>query len=214
MADRLADLRRRALNFDPADVDRRSGWRVDDVRRALPPEPPGDPIPGGSWETARAIARDYDFAEPSIVEGVFDREEPLENRTMLLILHFHGLRVHVGVRIANVYDESSELDGQKGRVFGWSYRTLEGHVEQGQMDWQVWKLPDSGEVLFRISAFSRPARGGNPLIRLGFRIVGRREQVRFLRLTAERMERLTRERETAVVHGAAASAAEGHLNSR
>jgi uncharacterized protein (UPF0548 family) len=192
MSDRLAELRTRGLNFDPADFAPDRGWHVDDVRRALPTEPPGDPVPGGSWERARRLARNYDFAEPSIVEGVFDREEPLENRTMLLILHFHGLRFQVGVRVGEVYDEARELDGRAGRVFGWNYRTLQGHVEQGQMDWQVWKFPETGEVLFRISSFSRPARAGNPLIRFGFRIFGRREQLRFLRLTAERMGRLTR----------------------
>jgi hypothetical protein len=190
----LAELRGRPLNFDPAGAAGESGWRADDVRRALPPEPPGDPLPGGSWEVARAIARDYDFAEPSIVEAIFDRDEPLEDRTMLLILHFYRLRIHVGVRVGDVYDEESELDGRPGRLFGWNYRTLEGHVEQGQMDWQVWKLTDTGEVLFRINSYSRAARGGNLLLGLGFRIFGRREQLRFLELTAARMARLTAER--------------------
>jgi hypothetical protein len=58
----------------------------------------------------------------------------------------------------------------------------------------VWKFPDSGEVLFRISSFSRAAGGGNPLVRIGFRLIGRRQQLRFLTLTAERMARLTEER--------------------
>jgi uncharacterized protein (UPF0548 family) len=190
----LDDLRDRPLNFDPSRRDEytpANGWYADDVRRPLPPEPPGDPVPGGSWETARTLARNYDFADPSIVEGIFDRDEPLENRTMVLLLRFHGLRVKVGVRVGEVYDEERPLEGRAGRVFGWNYRTLQGHVEKGQMDWQVWKFPESGEVLFRISSFSRPAGGGNLLVRLGFRLIGRREQLRFLTLTAERMARLT-----------------------
>lgn len=193
----LAELRERPLNFDPSRRDEytpENGWHADDVRRALPPEPPGDPLPSGSWDTARRIARNYDFADPSIVQGVFDRDEPLEKRTMLLILRFRSLRIHVGVRVADVYDERRELDGRTGRVFGWNYRTLQGHVEKGQMDWQVWKFPDSGEVLFRICSFSRPAGGGNLILRIGFRLFGRREQLRFLRLTADRMARLTEER--------------------
>ena len=193
----LAQLRHRGVNFDfsrQTEYTRENGWYTDDVRHALPPEPPGEPVGGGSWETARRIARNYDFAEPSIVEGVFDRDEPLEDRTMLIVLHFHRLRIQVGVRVGDVYDEGRELDGRAGRVFGWNYRTLEGHVEKGQMDWQVWKFPESGEVLFRIHSFSRPAGGGNLLVRIGFRLVGRREQLRFLRLTAERMARLTEER--------------------
>jgi uncharacterized protein (UPF0548 family) len=190
----LSELRGRSVNFDlsrRAEYTPDNGWYVDDVRRALPSEPPGDPVPGGSWDTARQIARDYDFADPSIVEGVFDRDEPLEDRTMLLVLHFHALRKRVGVRVGDVYDENRELDGRPGRVFGWNYRTLEGHVEQGQMDWQVWKFADSGGVLFRIRSFSRPAGGGNLLVRIGFRLIGRRQQLHFLTLTAERMARLT-----------------------
>ena len=196
-AGELDELRAREVNFDLSrleDYTPESGWHWDDVRKALPSEPPGEPVPDGSWETACRIARNYDFAEPSVVEGIFDRVEPLEDRTMLLVLHFHGLRIPVGVRVGEVYDEQRELDGRPGRVFGWNYRTLEGHVESGQMDWQVWKFPDSGEVLFRIHSFSRRARGGNPLLRIGFRLVGRREQVRFLKLTSERMARLTEER--------------------
>jgi uncharacterized protein (UPF0548 family) len=193
----LAELRDRRINFDlarQAEYTPENGWHVDDVRRALPSEPPGDPLRAGSWETAREIARNYDFADPSIVQGVFDRDEPLEDRTMLLVLHFHALRIHVGVRVGDVYDENRELDGRAGRLFGWNYRTLEGHVEKGQMDWQVWKFADSGDVLFRIHSFSRAAGDGNFLVRIGFRLFGRREQLRFLKLTAERMARLTEER--------------------
>lgn len=193
----LAELRGRQLNFALSPTKKytpENGWHADDVRRALANEPPGPPVPRGSWDTARRIARNYDFADPSIVQGIFDRDEPLENRTMLLILHFHGVRIPVGVRVGEVYDEERILDGRRGRVFGWNYRTLEGHVEKGQMDWQVWKFPDTGEVLFRIYAFSRPASGGNVILRFGFRLFGRREQLRFLDLTAERMAKLTEER--------------------
>ena len=197
----LAELRGREINFDVsrrAEYTPENGWHADDVRRALPPEPPGAPTPGGSWETARAIARDYDFADPSIVRGVFDREEPLELRTMLLILHFYRLRIYVGVRVGDVYDEERRLDGRRGRVFGWNYRTLEGHVEQGEMEWEVWKFPETGEVLFRVASFSRAAARGNLLVRIGFRLFGRREQLRFLALTADRMAQLTEERVAAV----------------
>jgi len=183
-ARQLDAMRERGVNFDLLPREhhtRENGWRVDDVRQPLPP---------GSFDTASRIARNYDFAEPSIVEGVFDRDEPLERRTMLLVLHFHGLRIPVGVRVGEVYDEPRTLDGREGHVFGWNYRTLEGHVERGQMDWQVWRFPDD-QVLFRISSLSQPSGGGNPFIRLGFRLVGRREQLRFLHMTAARMARLT-----------------------
>ena len=77
------------------------------------------------------------------------------------------------------------------RVWGWSYGTLQGHFERGQMDFSVWKWLDDGAVEFRIHAVSRRARRvGNPLVRLGFRLVGRRQQVRFARRACERMGEL------------------------
>jgi uncharacterized protein (UPF0548 family) len=174
----------RPLNFDPArraEYTAENGWRVDDVRT---------PLPRGSWEPARRVARNYDFAAPSIVEAHFDPEQPLEERNMLLVLHFYVLRFHAGVRVGEVYDRTEEVEGRTARVWGWNYQTLEGHVERGQMDWQIWKWLDSGEVEFRIRAFSQPAADGGPLVRLGFRIFGRREQLKFLRRTSERMARL------------------------
>jgi hypothetical protein len=76
-------------------------------------------------------------------------------------------------------------------VWGWSYATLRGHFEMGEMAWQVWKLLDTGEVQFRIHASSRRAPVTNPLIRIGFRLVGRREQLAFLASTQRRMAVLT-----------------------
>jgi hypothetical protein len=61
----------------------------------------------------------------------------------------------------------------------------------GQIDYEVWKWLDTGEVEFRISAFSRAAHIPNPIVRLGFRVFGRREQVRFARRACERMASLT-----------------------
>jgi uncharacterized protein (UPF0548 family) len=193
---KLAELRRRGYNFDPnrrAEYTAERGWHWDDLSQPLPRERPGAPEPDGSWETARRLMRGYEFADPSIVRAYYDWDEPLEGRTMLLELRFHGLlRFDVGTRVAEVYEEDRVRDGRRGRVWGWAYRTLVGHVEQGQMDWQVWKWPDSGEVEFRICSYSRRAPDRNAVIRLGFRLFGRREQVAFQHSTLKRMERLTR----------------------
>ena len=75
--------------------------------------------------------------------------------------------------------------------WGWNYRTLKGHLEMGPIDYMVWKWLDSGDVEFRISAFSRLAGIPNPLVRLGFRLFGRREQVKFARHACDRMAQLT-----------------------
>jgi hypothetical protein len=42
-------------------------------------------------------------------------------------------------------------------------------------------------VEFRIHVVSRAARIPNPIVRLGFRLFGRRQQVRFARRACERM---------------------------
>jgi uncharacterized protein (UPF0548 family) len=109
---------------------------------------------------------------------------------MLLTIRFWGLRLRVGVRVGEVYDESREIDGESVRVFGWGYSTLEGHFEQGTMHYEVWKWLSTGEVEFRLHAISRPARSGPVVTRLGFRLLGRRQQLHFYRQACRRMRRL------------------------
>lgn len=194
-------LRRRALNFDPEHCDQHvpeNGWHLDDLCVRLPAEPPGPPVEGGSWEIAQRLMRGYEFADPSIVRATYDPDQPLEGRVMLLELRFHGLRFHGGVRVSRVYDEERADEGRAARVWGWGYQTLEGHLEMGEMDWQVWKWLDTGEVEFRIHAYSRPARDRGPIVRFGFWLFGRREQLAFLESTLQRMRRLT---ETALQEG-------------
>jgi uncharacterized protein (UPF0548 family) len=190
----LAALEGRDVNFDPAalsELARGDPWHVDDYRLELPREAPGPPVAGGSFEVARRLLRDYEFADPGVVRAFYDRDAPLEGRDMLLEIRFARLRFPVGLRVAEIYDETREVDGHPVKVWGWAYRTLEGHLERGQMDYQVWKWLDRGRVEFRIHAVSEVAEIANPLVRLGFRIFGRREQVRFARRSAERMLRLT-----------------------
>jgi uncharacterized protein (UPF0548 family) len=196
---RLERVRTLPVNFDPAgEHSPAGGWHVDDLCQPMPSEPPGEPVEGGSWEIARRLMRGYEFADPSIVRAMYDPDEPLEGRTMLLQLRFYGLRFHGGVRVSKVYDEERTENGRTVRVWGWAYQTLQGHVEMGQMDWQVWKWLDSGHVEFRIHAYSKGSRERGALVRLGFRLFGRREQLAFLHMTLERMRRLT---ETAIREG-------------
>jgi hypothetical protein len=95
------------------------------------------------------------------------------------------------VRVSCVWDEVRESEGRRGRVFGWAYRTLEGHVEQGQMGWQVCKWLDSGEVEFRAHAVSHTAPIANPVLWLGFRLLKRHERRLYLDSTDRRMRELT-----------------------
>ncbi len=190
----LARLAARQLNFDleeehtPA-----NGWHVDEVVRELAVEPSGQPVPGGSWETARRLMIDYQVADPDMVRATYRSGAPLAGRDMLLQVRFAGIvRFYVGVRIGGDYDETRTVDGREVRVFGWDYSTLEGHFEQGRLHYEVWKWLDTGTVEFRLRAYSRIAAGGPLLPRLGFRLLGRSRQLEFYRQAARRVAGLTR----------------------
>lgn len=192
---RLAALPDKPLNFDPAsleDASPASGWTITDLCQPLPSEAPGAPVEGGSWQTAQRLMGRYEFADPSIVRAYYDPEQSLQGRNMLLKLKALGIaHVYVGVRVGEVYDEIHEVNGDRARVWGWNYRTLEGHVEEGQMDWEVWKWLDDGRVEFRVHAVARVARIRNPIVRLGFFLLRRHERQVFLESTQQRMRTFT-----------------------
>jgi uncharacterized protein (UPF0548 family) len=189
---RLAALHAKELNFDPsAPHPAAQGWRIDEYCEPLAPEPPGPPVHGGSFAIAQLLLRDYRVADPGIVRAYYDRDAPLEGRDMLLELRFLVFRTYVGCRVGRVTDETREVAGRPARVWGWPYRTLEGHVEQGEMAWEVWKWLDTGEVQFRIHSYSRLTRSPNPITRLGMRLFGQRQRRRFLAGACRRVARLT-----------------------
>jgi uncharacterized protein (UPF0548 family) len=191
---RLAALARQPVNFDPAEVDSLvavEGWRLDDMIEPLPHESSGPPTAGGSWRVARRIMDEYQLADPRVVSAFYDPEAPMQGRDLLLKIRFAGLPIWVGVRIGEVYEETRALDGRQAHVFGWSYRTLEGHFEQGQMHYELWKWLDSGDVEFHLRAVSQPAARGPLLLRTGFRLFGRTHQLRFYRQVCRRAKRLT-----------------------
>jgi uncharacterized protein (UPF0548 family) len=189
----LESLPARDFNFDPDAAEPRTGdagWRLDDFCQALPAEPPGPPVAGGSFEIATELLHGYLFADPGVVRAHYDPAEPREHRNMLLEIHFRGLRFLVGVRVLELYDRLEEREGRQVRIAGWSYGTLEGHFEAGKLDWQVWKWLDTGEVEFRTHAYSRRAPV-SLITRAGFGIFGRREQLSFMHGTRRRMAALT-----------------------
>jgi uncharacterized protein (UPF0548 family) len=189
-------LRGQPLNFDVAErasFTVANGWRVDDQQVALPAEPPGAPVPGGAWETACRILREYRFADPSIITGIFAPDAPLEERVMLLRAQAYGMTFWFGTRVGEVIDERRVAEDGERQIWGFTYRTLAGHLERGEMAFTVIKALATGEVAFRINAFSRAGDIPNPIIRLGFRLFGRRLQLRFVRNSLARMQRLVEE---------------------
>jgi uncharacterized protein (UPF0548 family) len=192
----LAALDHTRLNFDRSrrnEFTSANGWHVDELQQQLPAEQPGPPALAGPWNIARRLMRGYEFADPSIVRAFYDPETPLEGRNMLLELRFWGLRFPVGVRVVDVFEKAQTVRGRRSQVWGWTYGTLEGHLERGEMSWEVRKWLDTGAVEFRIHAYSQRAQIRNPLVRIGFIIFGRREQERFYDVTCMRMRELTKE---------------------
>ncbi len=188
----LDELRRKDLNFDPAGIDHAApSWRTDDYRQTLATEPPGPPVAGGSWHVARQLTESYEFVDPALVRAFYDPRDPPEERTMLLEIDFWGLRIYAGVRSKGIVDEVRNEERGPLRVWTWSYRTLEGHFEMGQIDYQIRKWLDSGEVEFRIHAVSRGAKIDDRVVRVGFLIFGRRKQVQFAHNACARMAELT-----------------------
>ncbi|MBT2214162.1 DUF1990 family protein [Actinomadura sp. NEAU-AAG7] len=194
MSRRHADLHRCRLNFDPREHDMRTpepGWHLDDYRQQLPPEPPGPPIPEGSWEIARRLVQNYQYADPGIIREICRSGPPEPGRDMLLQARFYGLRFYLGLRVGDVIDATIERDGRQVRVWGWNYQTLEGHLERGQMDQEVRKWLDTGEVEFHIHVFSQAASTPHPIVRFGFLFFGRYMQLKFYKRACRRMKELT-----------------------
>ena len=189
----LGHLRDVDRNFDPSDLPVRAGrgWHVDRYRREIAFEPPGEPLPCGPWEAARDLSAGYRFVDPSIVRAFYDPGEPLDGRTLLLEVHFAGLRIYVGVRVSASYDVRQGVDDAEERVSGWSYDTLQGHFERGRIAYEVSKRLDTGHVEFRIDARSRRGNPGNLVVAAGFVVFGRFKQREFGRAACERMASFT-----------------------
>jgi uncharacterized protein (UPF0548 family) len=183
------------LNFElepPEAYTPERGWNADTLVQALPGEHPGGPARDGAWAAARRLLEDYRMADPAIVRASWDPAAPLDGRVIGLDLRLHRvISVRANVRVTRVWDEERVVDGRPARVFGYEYATLRGHVEMGRMDYEVWKWKDDGAVEFRLHGHSRTSGEGPGWARIGFRLFGRREQLRFYRRCCERIACLT-----------------------
>ena len=190
----LDELRHRTINYDPArapeDGRPEGHWHVDSAAALIGHEPPGEPVPGGSWETARRLVSRYEFADAHILRGVYRSERELLGRDMLLEGRFLFLRFYLGVRVTGLIDETRETKHGPERVWGWCYQTLQGHLEQGRLNYEVIKNLATGQVAFRVTGYSRRSAIPNPLVRWGFGVFGRWTQQRFYRNIQQRMYRL------------------------
>ena len=193
----LAAYARTPVNYNDQDLDPAAprsaagGWRHDDYATELPAEAPGPPEPAGPFAAAQAILRRYAFPPPNLITGYFDPAQPLAERVMVLRARFLGFTFYFGVRVADVVNEAARpAPAGPERVWGYGYRTLEGHFERGQINFSVHKNLTTGAVQFRIAATSQKGTIRNPFYWLGFKIFGRTLQRRFARQSLARMRRL------------------------
>ncbi len=186
----LAALQARGLNYDRAEV-RRPEWDVDVHRTVIADEAPGPPAPGGPWEAACELVRDYEFTPPGLIRAIYDRSSPMLGRDLLLEGRFTVLRFLMGVRITSLVEDS---DGERD-IWGWGYETLQGHLERGEVVYRVIKHRDTGRVEFTASSHSQPDPRLDPILTAGWALFGRRSQLRFYREIGQRLSRLVRERQ-------------------
>jgi uncharacterized protein (UPF0548 family) len=167
-------------------------WHVDSGVTQIGQEAPGEPEPDGPWATACRLVSQYEFADARILRGVYRQGSELLGRNMLLEARFVGLRFYLGVRVTGIVDEERDTGEGPERAWGWSYQTLQGHLEQGRLSYEVIKNLATGQVMFRVAGYSRRAPIPNPVIRLGFLLFGRWTQQRFYRNIQARMSGLVR----------------------
>ena len=168
-----------------------TGWRLDDYATDLPAEAPGPPEAAGAFAAAQDVLRRYAFPPPDLITGYFDPAVPLEKRIMVLRAHFLVFNFYFGVRVSEVTDEAARATpGGAERVWGYGYRTLEGHFERGQIDFTVHKNVTTGAVQFRIHAVSQSGQIRNPFYWVGFKLFGRILQRKFARESLRRMRAL------------------------
>jgi uncharacterized protein (UPF0548 family) len=196
LADAVAALRDLPVNYDEAEAPPAvgAGWNLDRYVLELGREAPGEPEPGGLLQTAGALVNSYEFSDPAILRAAFRYPGDLVGRDMLLEGRFFVLRFLLGVRITAEHDEVRDSPCGRERVIGWSYQTLQGHLEQGRLTYELAKELDTGRVEFRIVAYSRRAPIRNPVLRLGFRLFGRHTQLRFHRRALARLRALLQAR--------------------
>lgn len=98
--------------------------------------------------------------------------------------------VVMGVRVTSLVNESDATHC----TWGWAYRTLEGHLQRGEVRYRVTKDLRTGEVAFAADVTWRPAPELGPALRLAWTLLGRRRQRRFYPRLGQRVRERVRAR--------------------
>ncbi len=109
------------------------------------------------------LVREYEFSDPRIIRALSRPDDEMLGRDVLLEGRFLALRFLMGVRVTEVVDETR--DGE--RIWAWGYQTLDGHLEQGKLVYEVVK-----DLAERRRGTADPdllptSANPNPVVRLG-----------------------------------------------
>jgi uncharacterized protein (UPF0548 family) len=135
-----------SLSYDPIGIARTSphGFKVDEASGVIGH---GE----RAFEQAKLALTEWRHFDFSWVE-LFPRVAPIEPGSVVAVLVNHlGFWSLNGCRV--VYTLG---DRRTGPGFGFAYGTLINHAEMGEEIFEVSLVPDSGEVVYRIRAVSKP----------------------------------------------------------
>ena len=158
------------------------GDRRDSYERVVAHEAPGEPAPDGPYRVLARAVRAYEIFPPRLVSGVLPRAPVEAGDTYGICYHFlPGIDFFFGGRVTDAFDGPAG-DGWRA---GFTFRTLQGHVELGEETFYVAKDGQSGAVRVGLRSWSRP---GLWLTRLAVPYA-RRVQVRASHAALDHLER-------------------------
>jgi uncharacterized protein (UPF0548 family) len=125
-------------------------------------EPPGDPVADGPFERVVKAIMSYQIFPARMATPVVERT-PLQLGDVLGLRYpmLPGLSIFFAAKVIEMIDDENETVIRKG----FTYRTLEGHIEIGEETFLVEKNRLTGEVTASLQAWSRP---GHWLTRVGY----------------------------------------------
>jgi uncharacterized membrane protein len=149
-------------------------------------EPPGPPVPGGSFERLWEAIQYFEHSDPRIVVAHFHPDDPLRGRIVLLEIRVLGLRYLCPVRIAAARSHSNPTRTLRAIALD----TLEGHLERGREWFFLRKDHETGEIRFRVQAAWRAGDFPNAWSHAGFLLLAPKYQRAWHRLTHLRLRRI------------------------
>lgn len=169
----------------------RLGWHIQQYRDLIAQEASGHPEPQGKFNKMKEVLAQGRLVNRRLLRVYMDSQGPLLGRNLLLVTRVFGIPLRFGVRIARVFDEEvGNIDGHREHVWGYTYRSLKGHYDIGEVSFRISKDLTSGHLFFAIETCSKTSRIPQFWYRWAFRIFGPGVQRVFCLNAIRRMRRL------------------------